>query len=617
MTQTCVSLTNGTISSDQRVNYAHGMVLGVDEFLTEQQHRLEKGYLHERALHGYGTVYGLHVTAETAAEDSDDVTVTVSTGMAIDQYGREVVINCAQCARLGAWLAAQEQANPGTVVNRRGPSGELIVYVVARYASCLDNLVPLPGTPCTSSAETSVASRVRDAWDVDLTFDRPPMPRWDTDRRLARLLGSVEIVAGLPPEQSNEDQIIDAVHDLVERADEGPDNLWPESSPPTSPPGLPGYQLPAETAAEALDRIFTVWITQVRPQLQPDLSDPELPNPTGPDGTDAILLATIRFLAADPFDGLHPVITNFDEPDDAGRPYLLHTGLIQELRSLKEPDVANAQPRELVTLAAIVDQNGRLSLDAWFQLKDPVALPGQIEVFTESGVRANFSASATDANGNPVEFSHRWRLTAPAGFAVIDNEQLWAVFPGPDVKIGNRDTSLADLQAGGVVLLNSIIDGSVVAYATVQIDEVAAPNPPVKQQASAEFVTVTSSSVEDKQLQMELWFHPQPRGVVDNVFLVELGGVLAFDEVTGKELTRIDLRQDPNYRNVWTLVTEAPTFPAYVRLIFITGKITVDAQGSRMQLAEWIKKADILFVGMDPKGALIVAFTRVAELFRP
>ena len=120
-TETCVSLTTGTLSPDQRVNYAYGMVLGVDEFLTEQQHRLEKGYLHERALHGYGTVYGLHVTAGQAADDTDDVEVRVSTGMLIDQYGREAVITCDQCARLGAWLAAQEQASPGTVASRPRP----------------------------------------------------------------------------------------------------------------------------------------------------------------------------------------------------------------------------------------------------------------------------------------------------------------------------------------------------------------------------------------------------------------------------------------------------------------------------------------------------------------
>ena len=55
----------GTLSPDLRVFYHYGMVLGLDEFLEEQTHNLGLDYHHERALHGYGTVYGLHVTTAT------------------------------------------------------------------------------------------------------------------------------------------------------------------------------------------------------------------------------------------------------------------------------------------------------------------------------------------------------------------------------------------------------------------------------------------------------------------------------------------------------------------------------------------------------------------------
>lgn len=58
----CVSLATGTQDPDSRVNYARGMVLGLDEFQQEQLYFLQKDYLHERALHGCGTVYGLHVS---------------------------------------------------------------------------------------------------------------------------------------------------------------------------------------------------------------------------------------------------------------------------------------------------------------------------------------------------------------------------------------------------------------------------------------------------------------------------------------------------------------------------------------------------------------------------
>src|SRR4051812_15071773 len=105
-TTPCVSLTTGTLRPDERVNYAYGMVLGLDEFLTEQLYLLSKDRLHERALHGFGTVSGLDVSV---SEVDTDFQVTVSTGIGVDQRGREFVITCDQCARLGAWVAAREQ----------------------------------------------------------------------------------------------------------------------------------------------------------------------------------------------------------------------------------------------------------------------------------------------------------------------------------------------------------------------------------------------------------------------------------------------------------------------------------------------------------------------------
>jgi hypothetical protein len=615
MTDTCVSLTTGTLSPDQRVNYAYGMVLGVDEFLTEQQHRLEKGHLHERALHGFGTVYGLQVTAGRATEDPDDVQIRVSTGMLVDQYGREAVITCEQCARLGAWLAAQEQASPGTVAGHRGPSGELVVYIVARYASCLDALAPLPGTPCGSSAQRSVASRVRDAWDVDLTFDRPPMPRWDTDRRLARLLGSVEIVAGLPEHESNEDDIIAAVLALPARVGDGPDDLFPDLSPPGSPPELTGLRLPAETAADALDRIFTVWVTQVRPFFEPDLTTPEHTNPSGPDSTQEILLSTIRFQAADPFDPLDPAITAFEAPDDQGRPYLLHTGLIQELRALREADQVAVRPRELVTLAPSVDGNGLLTLDAWFHLPRPVSLDDRVEVLTEFGNAAQFTTSATGPGGNPVQFSDVWKLTAPAGFAARDGEQLMTRFPTDLVLVGDDGTTLADLIDDGLTLLNSSAR-EVVAYATVEIDPKVTQTPTRPPQSSVEFVTITTSLIENKIPHLELWFHPQSRGPRDDVFVIREPVFSIFDEMTGNQVAISQLTQNQLYRNVWDVFTDPPDnqrpFPAYLRLVFRTKEIIVEEPGGTLSLAEWIEKDEILFIGWDRRELEIIAFARVA-----
>ena len=81
----CVSLATGTLSPDQRVNYAYGMVLGLDEFLQEQLHTLAKDYLHERALHGFGTVFGMAV-ATAPVDGAPDFQISVTTGMANDQF---------------------------------------------------------------------------------------------------------------------------------------------------------------------------------------------------------------------------------------------------------------------------------------------------------------------------------------------------------------------------------------------------------------------------------------------------------------------------------------------------------------------------------------------------
>ena len=397
-TQPCVSLGTGTISPDLRVFYQYGMVLGLNDFLQEQTHNLGLDYHHERALHGYGTVYGLRVTASTPLDAPDDVTLTVEPGMAIDQWGREITVPSAQCARLGTWLAAQEEATQGTIAANLGPSGELVVYVVAAYAECADDLVPLPGQPCSTSAQAQVPSRLRDAWDIELRWAPPPMPAWDVVRQLAGLLNSVQVVAGLAPSLSSEQAIIEAVLALTSPAT------------PSDAPSMPGpYQLPLETADEAFDRIFTVWVTQVRPQLAPDLTAPD------PAWDPSILLSAITCIPEMPFSTANPVISAYSDPDNTGRPYLLQTELIQELRlggTGGSPAVSLVQ--QAVTLSATADAAGAPTLTAWFHLGQPVSMPGTISVVDGDSADQNVPPvqfSTAPVSGTP--FSQVWTLTAP------------------------------------------------------------------------------------------------------------------------------------------------------------------------------------------------------------
>jgi len=619
VTQPCVSPDTGTLSPDLRVFYQYGMVLGLDDFVQEQTHNLGLDYHHERALHGYGTVYGLHVTTSTPPDAPDDVTLTVEPGMAVDQWGRELTVPSAQCARLGAWLAAQEVASSGTIESNLGISGELVVYVTAAYAECADDLVPLPGQPCSTSSQIQQPSRLRDAWDIQLSWTPPAMPAWDAVRQLAELLNSIELVSGPDLSLASDEQaIIDAVLALPSPA-----------IPSGSPPAPVSYQLPADAADAAFDRIFTAWVTEVRPQLAPDLTAPD------PNGDPSILLATVTFTPQTPFSTSSPVITSYADPDDTGRPYLLHTGLIQELRLGGLAGVAPAPSppplvQEAVTLSSMVNSDGVPTLTAWFHLPAPVQLPATIQVTDEAGQTAAFTTEVASGAG---PFSPLWTLSPPSsGFTVSDGDQLAATFPGTVVLADN--TTLADTVAPGG-LLDADNSGDVTAYATVR------GNAP----ASVPFVTV--SYVPDNPAgsasYIELWFHPQPQGVRENVFVsLTSPSVQVINDLTGAVIfpTAGETPTATANSNIWQIpITGAlqkalPTFPAvpaYLRLVFSTEQTSVDfvllppigpLEGGHgpvigqpmlrpsVSLADWINSTGLRYVGWE--GSTIVAFARIA-----
>lgn len=609
ITDCCVSPSTGTLSPDLRVNYAYGMVLGLDEFLQEQLHRLTHGWLHDRALHGYGTASGLAVTVEPT-DGAADFTVHVGTGIAVDQWGREIVIRCDQCARIGAWLGVQEQVDPGVIGRHLGPSGELTVYVTASYAECLDALVPVPGQPCSSSEQSMVPSRIRDAWDIDLTWDRPASVRWDSDRRLARLLAGVQVVTGLSPADSDEDVITAAVLDLVDRAADGPDDLDAELDPST-----PAWRLPAEEAAAALDRILTVWVTRVRPELSLDLVDlPATGDPGGADPSAAILLAAITFVPAAPFDPAAPEIVACDAPDESGRPYLLGTQLIQELRHLGGSAAIAPDPTTVATLTATLDESGLTVVDAWFHVDGGVGLPDTVTVTDEDGGTWDFTTTAS----SPVAgISDRWTLTGPdQGVADREGLQVAVHLPLDLVEVGGAGT-LRDLAEAADTALVDCTDTEVVAYGIVRRPVVIPdppPPPPAETVPSTEFVTLLSE-YNDGLLWTELWFHLQPRGRIGETAVAALPVFRVFDDTTGDELKVQLTGPSPWTGNVWRMTQEAPydddRRPVYLRLVFLAERFTVRLDsGDELSLQDWIAKAPANFEGWDPEANEVVAFVR-------
>jgi len=363
VTQQCVSLASGTLSPDLRVDYQFGLVLGVNEFRQEQEYFLEKDYLYDRELHGFGTASGLKVTATPLSDN--DALITIEAGMALDQWGRPVVIRNPQCARLGAWLAKREQQNPGEIASHRGASDDFHLYVVVSYDECEDALVPIPGQPCSSGDALQAPSRIRDSFNIGLRWEPPSMPAWDAVRCFAKLMAQVRIVPELALNLSDEDTIIEHVRQLNQPC---PDDFF--SSPPTGSPPDQFFQLPAATARDALDRIFTVWVTEVRPELLPNLLDP---------GTSeaGILLARIDFTYDSTSKAIMLLGPSPDNTDADGRPFLLHTQLIQELLLLGSGGDVQVihEPSKVEREFATLQVRDGQTLRAWVHHPDIVTIP--------------------------------------------------------------------------------------------------------------------------------------------------------------------------------------------------------------------------------------------------
>jgi len=619
ISQRCVSLASGVLSPDLRVNYEFGLVLGVDEFKQEQMYFLEKDYLHNRALHGYGTVYGLKVEATRPADDATDVLITVEPGLGIDQCGRPILLRNAQCARLKAWLKKQ----PTNVVAQHiDASGDMHLYVVASYDECLEALVPIPGAPCSSSDSTSAPSRIRDSFNLELRWEPPRMAAWAAVDLFARLMGHVRFVPHLSPLDSDEGRIIAFVREL-----DNPDTVLqlpgseffldspPIGSPQDSPPAEePFLRLPAETAHEALDRIFTVWVTEVRPRIQPSLSDQCSP------AMDAgLLLARIDFGQSN----TNTDIVDLGVPDDTGRPFLLHTQLIQELLFhgggttdiVLPPPQKELASREFVTFNTILSAQRIPLLTLWFHTPEPVTLPQQLQAIPSLIENNNAALTFNTSAGNSP--SSLWNLTLQRETPLQDKDFLTFNFNTDEILVGPGNATLTSIiQSQHLDFVGYDGNHTIQAFYEVNVpDQVVQNRPPLP------FVTLTPGNVSVQEvLEVEVWFH------LDTDPLQQIVGIdgnkldprtfRVFAELNPVGLAELKVRNTQIVQhNVFTVSLTWPP-PAnvgpnalHLRFVFLPAMRLIDSQQGRLRLEDYIKRDSITFEGYT--GNNIVAYVRV------
>ncbi len=382
----------------------------------------------------------------------------------------------------------------------------------------------------------------------------------------------------------------------------------PPDSPPGSPPGEePGLRLPAETAHEALDRIFTVWVTEVRPRILPSLSDECSPT------TDAgILLARIDF-------GLEDNGTNIPDlgvPDDTGRPFLLHTQLIQELLFHGGNTVAleRKPAQEFVTFNTILSQQQVPMLSAWFHIPEPVTLPQQLQAML----------GLVEANNPPLTFaasagttpSSLWDLTLQGQTPLQDKDFLTFNFNTDEILVGSSNATLTSIiQAQHLDFVGYDGDHTIQAFY-----EVSVPQPAAKNRPPLPFVTLTSITVVTRQeLTVELWFHLDLNPLEETVGIdgtLDVRALRVFAELR-KPVALEELKVEGIQTIQHNVFLAALSWPRgnispdalHLRFVFLPDMKLANSQGGKFSLGDYIANDSINFEGYTGKN--IVAYLRV------
>src|SRR4051812_45907903 len=142
------------------LRYHFGMLLGVDDFETEQEYLRGKTRLHNAWLHREGVVWGLDVTADLESRE-----LRVDPGLALDGAGHELHLDARACLDLAAWYEAHEDAADLTVAEEDGDL-RFDAHVVVRFASCLTRPVPAFSDPCEGASSETAFSRVFETVEI-------------------------------------------------------------------------------------------------------------------------------------------------------------------------------------------------------------------------------------------------------------------------------------------------------------------------------------------------------------------------------------------------------------------------------------------------------------------
>ena len=199
MDQGCCKDNNWIDNCDplKRICYQYGMLLGVEEFQQEQSYHRSKHRLNQRLFIGYGLYYGGDFSVvkrkvkDKDGKESDHLFVVIHRLFALDDLGRELWVKDQCELDLTVWWAAHKTTGAipvqaeekDTEACAPAPANEKTVYLTLGYKQCCTAPVPAIAPPCDDQTAPTMASRIIEGVECQLSLTAPKPP---TDFAVAR-----------------------------------------------------------------------------------------------------------------------------------------------------------------------------------------------------------------------------------------------------------------------------------------------------------------------------------------------------------------------------------------------------------------------------------------------
>ncbi|MEJ2307785.1 MAG: hypothetical protein P8Z78_00550 [Gammaproteobacteria bacterium] len=190
-----------------------GMMLGIEAVRDEQAWNRRRLNRHQYWLHGAGTVVGLAVTLSHGTPDPDrdvdqNMKLIVNPGIALDGFGREVVLHEPYCLDLRAWIESRrdEETLEWQGSDTHVPvDGGLWLDITIRQRDCDHGLQPVIAHEVNATIDPVNTSRVAESVQLEIEPITPENSAAEAlatpDEPLAPPPGAIH--PGAPPDLEN------------------------------------------------------------------------------------------------------------------------------------------------------------------------------------------------------------------------------------------------------------------------------------------------------------------------------------------------------------------------------------------------------------------------------